>query len=123
MPGKTTILMSVIFMSLATSAARADTGFSIAVPDGPDARDIEAVYDCGDFTMTARYVTSGEIALARLQWQDHLTVAAEVIAASGARYAAGPYVWWTKGDSATLYNVMNGEDDPGIACEAASSGK
>nr|WP_272213508.1 MliC family protein [Marinicella sp. W31]MDC2879467.1 MliC family protein [Marinicella sp. W31] len=120
MSRKRAVLISVIFTVFAAGSARADTAFSITVPGGADARSIDAVYDCGDFTMKARYVSSGEIELARLEWQDHLTIAAEVIAASGARYAAGPYVWWTKGDSATLYNVMNGENDPGIACETAS---
>lgn len=39
---------------------------------------------------------------------------ANVIAASGARYAAGVYVWWTRGDEASLYDLRNGEDAPPI---------
>ncbi|MBB4121059.1 MliC family protein [Martelella radicis] len=117
---KSTVLISVIFTAAAIGSAYAETALSIKVPGGPDAIDNEAVYDCGDFTLKARYVTSGEISLARLEWPEHLTVAAQVISASGARYAAGPWVWWTKGNGATLYNVMDGENDPGIACETAS---
>ncbi len=120
MSRKRKVLMSVMFAGLMAGAAQAQSALSIKVPGGPDAIDTEAVYDCGGFTLKARYVTSGEVSLARLEWPDHLTIAAQVISASGARYAAGPYVWWTKGDGATLYNVMNGENDPGIACETAS---
>jgi membrane-bound inhibitor of C-type lysozyme len=34
------------------------------------------------------------------------------IAASGAKYQAGSYTWWTKGPRADLYDAMNGENAP-----------
>ena len=37
-----------------------------------------------------------------------------MIAASGARYAAANYVWWSKGTDAELYDISQGEDAPPI---------
>jgi membrane-bound inhibitor of C-type lysozyme len=34
------------------------------------------------------------------------------LAASGAKYQAGSYTWWTKGPRADLYDAMNGENAP-----------
>ena len=34
------------------------------------------------------------------------------IAASGAKYQAGSYTWWTKGPRADLYDAMAGENAP-----------
>lgn len=31
-----------------------------------------------------------------------------VVSASGARYASGAHVWWSKGDSATLEHTIEG---------------
>ena len=41
-------------------------------------------------------------------------------AASGARYGwpsdGSNYVWWAKGDEATLYDLTKGENAPGVNC-------
>jgi membrane-bound inhibitor of C-type lysozyme len=37
-------------------------------------------------------------------------VFASVISASGARYASGQWVWWSKGSDASLYDTTLGED-------------
>lgn len=34
------------------------------------------------------------------------------MAASGAKYQAGSYTWWTKGPRADLYDAMDGENAP-----------
>ncbi|WP_180899555.1 MliC family protein [Martelella soudanensis] len=107
-----------ISISLAALHAKAEDKVSLALPEGTT--EISASYDCGDFTLDARYINGGQIALAELQWPDNHVIAANVIAASGARYAAGPYVWWSKGNDGTLYNVTKGENDPGIACTGKS---
>lgn len=40
-----------------------------------------------------------------------------VLAASGAKYAAGKYVWWTKGNTASLYDLTQGENSkPILTC-------
>ena len=40
-----------------------------------------------------------------------------VLAASGAKYAAGKYVWWSKGTDASLYDLTQGEKaKPVLTC-------
>lgn len=40
-----------------------------------------------------------------------------VLSASGARYAAGKYVWWTKGPDASLYDLTQGPNaKPVLTC-------
>ncbi|WP_244629771.1 MliC family protein [Martelella limonii] len=97
--------------------AKADEAVTLTLPEGTT--EIAAKYDCGDFTLDARYINGDQIMLAELQWPDNHIIAAEVIAASGARYAAGQYVWWSKGNDGTLYDVTKGENDPGTACTGA----
>ncbi|MGV0910863.1 MliC family protein [Martelella sp. FOR1707] len=114
---KTAALIAISF-SFAALPALAEDAVSITLPSG--AAEISASYDCGDFTLDARYINSDQIMLAELQWPDNHVIAANVISGSGARYAAGPYVWWSTGDDATLYDVTKGENDPGIACTGKS---
>ena len=39
-----------------------------------------------------------------------------VVSASGARYVSGSYVWWSKGDTATLENEL--ENGSILTCQA-----
>lgn len=53
---------------------------------------------------TVEYLNAGENSLAVLPIHGKRMIFANVISASGARYAAGPYVWWDAGDrGVTLY--------------------
>ncbi len=47
-------------------------------------------------------------------------VLVNVLAASGARYTADKFVWWTKGDEGNLYDLTQGENAAPIAknCKA-----
>ncbi|MBO4121081.1 MliC family protein [Cupriavidus gilardii] len=62
--------------------------------------------------LTARYFNSpdNQIAILRLDGKPLLFVT--VLSASGARYAHGQYVWWTKGDDAMLQDFTQGEHAP-----------
>jgi membrane-bound inhibitor of C-type lysozyme len=42
------------------------------------------------------------------------------IAASGAKYQAGSYTWWTKGPRADLYDAMSGADAPPILSDCVT---
>lgn len=78
---------------------------------------IREEYRCGDREVSAQYINSGPVSLAVLMLGEELVVASNVIAASGAKYAGGQYVWWTKGEEATLYDLRKGEAGPGVACK------
>ena len=41
-----------------------------------------------------------------------------VIAASGARYSGGQYIWWVKGNQADLVDFRNGGMEAVVTCQA-----
>lgn len=93
---------------------------TIRVP-GADAVDRQAVrYDCGGKIVDAEYINAGPVALVAFTIDGTFIVASNVIAASGAKYAGGQYVWWSKGDEATLFDATKGDGDQGVACNPAS---
>lgn len=109
-------LSALVFLALAAPALSAD--LSIHLPAGADIQRQTARYACeGLGTVSVAYVTAGSIALALMEIERQPRVFAEVLAASGARYASGPFVWWIKGTGATLED----QRAPGraITCTAA----
>lgn len=88
---------------------------TLSVPAGPIERSAVR-YDCAGLAVDADYVNAGAISLVTLTMGEEVVVAANVIAASGAKYMGGQYTWWTKGDGATLYDATKGEDDKGAEC-------
>lgn len=96
-------------------AALADA-ITIPLPKGMKAQTLRVAYACGAFgRVEAEYVNAPPVALASLTFKGEFVVAANVIAASGARYAGGKYIWWTKGNSADLYDVTLGEGAAPVA--------
>ncbi len=79
-------------------------------------------YTCdGGQTITARYLNARNgqgFAVLRIKGRTMLFV--DTLAASGVRYAAGPYVWWPKGPGATLYDEMAGENAPPMLANCRS---
>lgn len=66
-----------------------------------DPRDVR--YTCeGGKSLLVKYMTVGDTPLAAMTLNGKTLVFANVIAASGARYASGQYVWWTKGPTGFL---------------------
>jgi heat shock protein HslJ len=93
---------------------------AIDVPDTSGAAQRLAVrYDCGGVAVEVEYIDAGDVSLATLAIGDAFVVASRVLAASGARYSGGQYVWWNKGDEATLIDYMNGGSDAAVACRQA----
>lgn len=82
---------------------------------------VESVsYSCGtdgSTEFTVQYVNAGPNSLAIIPVGDADRIFVNVIAASGARYVAGEYEWWVKGDDATLSNQMDQAN--ARACKAA----
>jgi len=83
-------------LNKAIDQARAYTALPIKEPH--DVR-----YTCeGGKTLAVKYMTVGDTPLASMVLDGKTLVFANVIAASGARYASGQYVWWTKGPTGFL---------------------
>lgn len=77
-------------------------------------------YDCSagePFSVTYINAAPNFLAVVPVEGEPEPLVFAAVVAASGARYAAGQWVWWTKGAEASLYDVTLGEDAaPVLTC-------
>ncbi|MED5609255.1 MULTISPECIES: MliC family protein [unclassified Pseudomonas] len=83
-----------------------------------DSRSVD--YKCDDGRkFSVQYLNKGDNHLAVVPVSDSSSlVFANVISASGAKYAAGQYVWWTKGEEATLYkDWKGGEPADGVSCK------
>lgn len=78
------------------------------------------VYECSSgepFSVSYINAAPNFLALVPIAEEPEPLVFASVVAASGARYASGHWVWWTKGVDAFLYDVMLGEDaEPVLTC-------
>lgn len=97
----------VLVAGIANAAAGADVTVSIPLDIGAMDSVTSHRYSCGDGQdFAVQYVNAGANALAILSVDGEERIFVNVVSASGARYASGAYVWWTKGDTATLQNEM-----------------
>lgn len=102
---------------LAGSCAAAASQITIPLAGDVEVQAVEAVYECDGRHMPVTYINAGSISLAVLAVDGETVIASNVISASGARYAGAQYVWWTKGDEGSLYDLMRGgEDEPVASC-------
>ena len=94
---------------------------TLSLPDGLQVERTTVRYECaGAEPFEAEYINAGANSLAVVPVEGQRLIFASVISGSGARYASGPYVWWTKGAGADLYDLRLGEDaGPTMHCEEA----
>ncbi|WP_157019308.1 MliC family protein [Mesorhizobium xinjiangense] len=110
--------LAAIVLSVLASPAAA-SALTIDLPGDADVETSTVTYACPDSELTVTYHNAGSVSLAVFETGGEVVVASNVIAASGARYAGGRYVWWTKGDTGDLYDLMQGEDAPPASCTAS----
>lgn len=73
-------------------------------------------YQCeGLDPVSVQYINADPNYLAVMSVGDRKMVFVSVIAASGAKYVAGEYEWWTKGSEATFTNLRSEPQAP-VAC-------
>lgn len=109
-------LASLLLSTTMASAAEASLQLQLSSPTGDFERHV-IQYDCAAETPTqVTYINAAPNFLALVAVPDEPTplVFASVIAASGARYASGQWVWWSKGAEASLYDQTLGEDAPAV---------
>jgi membrane-bound inhibitor of C-type lysozyme len=95
--------------------AQAQTSFMLGLSINGDAERKLVRYDCQDaVSFDVEYVNAAPNFLAFVPVDGATYLMSSVIAASGARYAAGQYVWWSKGTDAELYDISQGEDAAAI---------
>lgn len=108
------IVTTVAAMLASGQAMAAD--IAIPLPDGTQVDTSEIRYDCGDRVLTVTYINADSVSLAVTRIDGRMLVASNVISGSGARYAGSHYVWWSKGDTADLYDLMQSGDEPIATC-------
>lgn len=93
--------------------ARAQSSFLLGLDIAGDAERRVVRYDCGEApgeSFDVQYINAAPNFLAFVPVSGETYLFASVISASGARYAAANYVWWTRGPDAELYDLTLGED-------------
>src|SRR3712207_151223 len=95
------ICLTGLLCSLPTICVAADV--VIRLPQAPSVVRNVVTYACESLPqIKVEYITEGSSALAVVPVPGEALVFAGVLSGSGARYAAGPYIGWTKGTSADL---------------------
>jgi membrane-bound inhibitor of C-type lysozyme len=113
---KSVLAASAAVLGLATNAAA--TELRLPIPGSAPVEKIEAAYDCGaKGKLSATYVNSGPNTLALVPVDGQTLVFVTVLSGSGARYASGPWIWWTKGSTATLTDERKPNASPVMQCK------
>ena len=98
--------------------AQAQTSFMLGLSISGDAERKLVRYDCeGAESFDVEYINAAPNFLAFVPYDGQTYLMTSVVAASGARYAAANYVWWSKGTDAELYDITQGDDAaPILSC-------
>ncbi|EPX78257.1 MliC family protein [Litoreibacter arenae] len=101
------LTITTVALLVAATTAFADARLSVTLDIDEDSSLSSIGYTCeGRDDITVQYVNSGVNALAMMEIDDDDRIFVNVVSASGARYVSGEYVWWSKGDMATLENSL-----------------
>ncbi len=99
--------MPLAALLLATAGAHADP-LTLDLPGTPQR--MRFAYECSDgVPRVVDYVNLPDNDLALVEAGAARRLFVGVIAASGAKYAAGSQVWWSKGSEASLLDVTRGD--------------
>jgi len=112
------LALSAALVAAFAASAHAEA-LTIDLPDAGSAERSKVAYTCsGGHKVTAEYINAGANSLAVVTTGDDTILMVNVLSASGARYAGQQYVWWTKGSTADLYDLTQGEDaPPRLSCQ------
>jgi membrane-bound inhibitor of C-type lysozyme len=106
-------LITPMALAVAMASGGADTSVQIILQLHGDAERRIVAYQCdGIEPFSVEYLNADPNFFAIVPMGDHSQIFVAVLSASGAKYAAGNYVWWTKGPEADFYDLTLGEDAP-----------
>lgn len=111
-------LCALSLFACASTPAVADVTFGVGLSLPGDAQIRTVKYDCsGHDPITVQYLDAAPNFLALLPIDGQSVVFAKTDTASGAKYEAGKYVWWSKNSQATLSDITEGLDAaPVLSC-------
>lgn len=116
-----TLALAAALALAALPAAALDASMQLVftLPDGAQREVVTYQCEGQEAPLTVTYINAHPNFLALVPVDGETRVFANVIAASGARYAAGEYVWWSRGNDAALYDETQDGDAPLFECHAA----
>ncbi|WP_375615694.1 MULTISPECIES: MliC family protein [unclassified Bartonella] len=111
---------SLLFFNVSCALA---ASLIIEVSDNPEKQTI--TYQCNiggnKERVEATYHNADNISLVDFKWKGDHIIAANVIAASGAKYVGEQYIWWEKNKEVTLYDlIQDPEEKNPILCKDES---
>jgi len=87
---------------------------AVTVENGSPNMNTTARYDCSGEPVDVEYLNVEPDHLAIVPVDGVKRIFVLVMSGSGARYASGQYVWWSKGKEASLYDKTKGVDAPPV---------
>lgn len=119
-PTTAAIAVAIAAALFAPPALAAGSSLQLQLSTDGDFERRTVSYDCGtEAPLVVTYLNAAPNFLAMLSVPDSADplVFAAVISGSGARYAAGQWVWWNDGIDGSLYDATLGEDAEAVlAC-------
>lgn len=112
------VASALVLLSLSVPALAMEPAMQVVIPLAANAQQDVKTYHCEGIEepLTVQYLNADPTYLAFVPVDGQKLLFVNVVSASGARYASGQYVWWTKGASADLYDETKGEDAKPVSC-------
>lgn len=115
--------VSALLLSVPAQATQSSLQLTITTPSGEFEQRVTN-YDCAtEAPVQVTYINGAPnfLALVPVADEPQPLIFVAVLSASGARYAAGKWIWWSKGSDATLSDSTLPEDaEPVLTCSAIS---
>ncbi|MCR9134959.1 MAG: MliC family protein [Alphaproteobacteria bacterium] len=107
---------AVAILTVSQALAAQAEHLTLPVP-ATNVQQMQVDYQCETLgRITVSYINAGPNSLAVVPVEGQSLVFAAVISGSGARYAAGPYIWWSHQGDATLDDVRDAEGTNPVKC-------
>lgn len=105
------------------TAPAASAALTLTLESQSDIERRTIAYQCdGDLALSVQYVNAAPNFLAIVPVDGESLVFATTLSASGARYVAGPYEWWSHQGEATLRDLTQDDDvEPLATCTETSN--
>ncbi len=110
-----TAITAIAFASPALADVSVGVGLSIS--GDAEIRTVQYLCNGREAPLTVQYINAAPNFLALIPIEDKTLIFVTTVSASGAKYESGQFVWWDKGNDATLSDVTEGLDAaPVLTC-------
>ncbi len=107
------VLVAATLLAIAPSFSFAASSGQLELETAGEFQRTAVTYNCGaQGPITVTYINADPnfLVVVPIFGSPQPMVFSSVIAASGVRYAAGKWIWWSKGNSADLYDTTLGDN-------------